>query len=168
MRWYVLDPAKVAVRAEVVNPNLRAVDEVGVAMLMPGGGHGFAGSANMSNVELFATRCRGKRPTMRHHLIAAVMTVAGLRGRPARPGAGGGWAEAAAAAVVDPKWTPPKLTWGLPISRASGRATTCAACRCRGRAVGERRYLTDEEFTERAETAARRVISTMRESAPSE
>ena len=33
---------------------LRAVDEVGVAMLMPGGGHGIAGSANMSNVELFA------------------------------------------------------------------------------------------------------------------
>ena len=54
MRWYVLDPAKVTVRAEVVNPNLRAVDEVGVAMLMPGGGHGIAGSANMSNVELFA------------------------------------------------------------------------------------------------------------------
>jgi hypothetical protein len=54
MRWYVLDPAKVVVREEVVNPNLRAVDEVGVAMLMPGGGHGIAGSANMSNVELFA------------------------------------------------------------------------------------------------------------------
>lgn len=54
MRWYALDPAKVVVRAEVVNPNLRAVDEVGVAMLMPGGGHGIAGSANMSNVELFA------------------------------------------------------------------------------------------------------------------
>jgi hypothetical protein len=54
MRWYVLDPAKVVVRAEVMNPNLRAVDEVGVAMLMPGGGHGIAGSANMSNVELFA------------------------------------------------------------------------------------------------------------------
>ena len=54
MRWYVLNPAKVAVRAEVVNPNLQAVDEVGVAMLMPGGGHGIAGSANMSSVELFA------------------------------------------------------------------------------------------------------------------
>jgi len=54
MRWYLLDPAKVVVRLEVVNPNLRAVDEVGVAMLMPGGGHGIAGSANMSNVELFA------------------------------------------------------------------------------------------------------------------
>jgi len=29
-------------------------DEVGVAMLSPGGGHGIAGSANVSNVELFA------------------------------------------------------------------------------------------------------------------
>jgi hypothetical protein len=54
MRWYQLDPAKVVVKTEVVNPNLGAVDEVGVAMLMPGGGHGIAGSANMSNVELFA------------------------------------------------------------------------------------------------------------------
>jgi hypothetical protein len=54
MRWYLLDPAKVVVKAEVVNPKLNAVDEVGVAMLMPGGGHGIAGSANMSNVELFA------------------------------------------------------------------------------------------------------------------
>ena len=35
-------------------PNLRMVDEVGMAMLIPGGGHGIAGSANLSNVELFA------------------------------------------------------------------------------------------------------------------
>jgi hypothetical protein len=54
MRWYQLDPTKVVVKTEVVNPKLNAVDEVGVAMLMPGGGHGIAGSANMSNVELFA------------------------------------------------------------------------------------------------------------------
>jgi hypothetical protein len=33
---------------------LRRVDEVGVAMLAPGGGHGIAGSANLSTVELFA------------------------------------------------------------------------------------------------------------------
>ena len=39
---------------EVTNPNLRRVDEVGLAMLSPGGGHGIAGSANLSNVELFA------------------------------------------------------------------------------------------------------------------
>jgi hypothetical protein len=55
MRWYALDPEKVVVRTEVVNPNLRMVDEVGLAMLIPGGGHGIAGSANLSNVELFAS-----------------------------------------------------------------------------------------------------------------
>jgi hypothetical protein len=54
MRWYGLDPDKVVVLAEVTNPNLRRVDEVGLAMLAPGGGHGIAGSANLSNVELFA------------------------------------------------------------------------------------------------------------------
>ena len=54
MRWYGLDPGKVVVLAEVFNPNLRMVDEVGLAMLAPGGGHGIAGSANLSTVELFA------------------------------------------------------------------------------------------------------------------
>ena len=54
MRWYGLDPAKVIVLTEVMNPDLRRVDEVGLAMLAPGGGHGIAGSANLSNVELFA------------------------------------------------------------------------------------------------------------------
>ncbi|HTG72225.1 MAG TPA: hypothetical protein VMB70_00560 [Terriglobia bacterium] len=54
MRWYGLDPVNVVVLTEVINPNLRMVDEVGLAMLLPGGGHGIAGSANLSNVELFA------------------------------------------------------------------------------------------------------------------
>ena len=54
MRWYGLDPNKVIVLVEVVNPDLSKVDEVGLAMLSPGGGHGIAGSANLSNVELFA------------------------------------------------------------------------------------------------------------------
>ena len=54
MRWYGLDPVKVIVLTEVMNPNLRMVDEVGLAMLSPGGGHGIAGSANLSTVELFA------------------------------------------------------------------------------------------------------------------
>lgn len=54
MRWYALDPIKVVVLTEVIDPNLRRVDEVGVAMLSPGGGHGIAGSANLSTVELFA------------------------------------------------------------------------------------------------------------------
>jgi hypothetical protein len=54
MRWYALDPAKVVVGTEVRGPDLAKVDEVGLAMLSPGGGHGIAGSANLSNVELFA------------------------------------------------------------------------------------------------------------------
>jgi hypothetical protein len=54
MRWYGLDPVNVVVLTEVAGPDLRRVDEVGVAMLAPGGGHGIAGSANLSTVELFA------------------------------------------------------------------------------------------------------------------
>ena len=54
MRWYGLDPNKVVVLTEVVSPDLRRVDEVGLAMLSPGGGHGIAGSANLSTVELYA------------------------------------------------------------------------------------------------------------------
>ncbi len=54
MRWYGLDPQKVVVLTEVRNPDLSRVDEVGIAALMPGGGHGIAGSFNLSNVELYA------------------------------------------------------------------------------------------------------------------
>jgi hypothetical protein len=54
MRWYKLDPSKVVVTSEVRNPDLTRVDEVGLVTLAPGGGHGVAGSANLSTVELFA------------------------------------------------------------------------------------------------------------------
>src|SRR5688572_5355490 len=54
MRWYGLDPNKVIVLTEVLNPDLSKVDEIGLAMLAPGGGHGIAGSANLSNVDVFA------------------------------------------------------------------------------------------------------------------
>jgi hypothetical protein len=54
MRWYGLDSAKLVVLTEVYGPDLRKVDEVGVVSLAPGGGHGVAGSANFSNVDLFA------------------------------------------------------------------------------------------------------------------
>jgi hypothetical protein len=54
MRWYTLDPQKVVVMLEVKNPDLSKVDEVGLTSLAPGGGHGVAGSANFSTVELFA------------------------------------------------------------------------------------------------------------------
>jgi hypothetical protein len=54
MRWYKLDPQKMVVMTEVKNPDLSKVDEVGLASLAPGGGHGIAGSFNLSTVELFA------------------------------------------------------------------------------------------------------------------
>lgn len=54
MKWFTLDPQKMIVKTEVKNPDLSKVDEVGLASLAPGGGHGIAGSANWSTVELFA------------------------------------------------------------------------------------------------------------------
>jgi hypothetical protein len=54
MRWYTLDPGKVVVTSEVKDPDLSRVDEVGLVTLAPAGGHGIAGSANLSTVELFA------------------------------------------------------------------------------------------------------------------
>jgi hypothetical protein len=54
MQWFKLDSMKVVVTSEVKNPDLGKVDEVGLVTLAPGGGHGIAGSANFSTVELFA------------------------------------------------------------------------------------------------------------------
>jgi len=45
---------KVVVTSEVMNPDFSKVDEVGLVTLAPGGGHGIAGSANLSTVELYA------------------------------------------------------------------------------------------------------------------
>ena len=54
MTWFKLDPQKIVVMTEVKSPDLSKVDEVGVASLAPGGGHGIAGSFNLSTVELYA------------------------------------------------------------------------------------------------------------------
>lgn len=54
LRWYKLDPEKLVVGVEVEKPNLSRVDEVGVVTLTAGGGHGIAGSVNLSYVELYA------------------------------------------------------------------------------------------------------------------
>lgn len=54
MTWYKLDAQKMIVMTEVKSPDLARVDEVGLASLAPGGGHGIAGSFNLSTVELFA------------------------------------------------------------------------------------------------------------------
>src|SRR5688500_1019706 len=56
-----------------------------------------------------------RRRTMRRYLIAGIVTIVGIGGAasPAWAQARGS-AEASAAAVVNPKWTPPKLAWGHP------------------------------------------------------
>ena len=54
MKWFKLDPQKIVVMTEVKSPDLSKVDEVGLVSLAPGGGHGIAGSFNLSTVELFA------------------------------------------------------------------------------------------------------------------
>jgi hypothetical protein len=53
-RWYVLDPVRVVTTREYKNPDLSKVDEIGFVDLMPGGGHGFSGCINVSEIELFA------------------------------------------------------------------------------------------------------------------
>ena len=53
-RWYKLDPEKLVVMAEVKTPDLSKVEEVGFIDLAPSGGHGSAGYANISTLELFA------------------------------------------------------------------------------------------------------------------
>jgi hypothetical protein len=54
MRWFKLDPEKVVPGPEVKNPDLTKVDEIGMAYLAPGGGHGTASSINLSDVEVYA------------------------------------------------------------------------------------------------------------------
>ena len=54
-RWFELDPEKVVVKLEVLNPDLSRVDEFGFVDLMPGGGHGTAGCSNVSWIEVYAT-----------------------------------------------------------------------------------------------------------------
>ena len=54
MRWHKFDPATATTSAEVKNPDLTKVDEIGFVDLAPGGGHGVSGAFNLSTVELFA------------------------------------------------------------------------------------------------------------------
>lgn len=53
-RWYKLHPETLAVMAEVRGPDLSKIEEVGFIDLAPGGGHGSAGYANISTLEVFA------------------------------------------------------------------------------------------------------------------
>ena len=54
MRWHKFDPAAATTSAEVKNPDLTKVDEIGFVDLAPGGGHGVSGAFNLSTIELFA------------------------------------------------------------------------------------------------------------------
>ncbi|CAN5677277.1 hypothetical protein BH23ACI1_BH23ACI1_00050 [soil metagenome] len=54
IRWYLLDPERVVTTTEFRDPDLSKVDEVGFVNLAPGGGHGRAGWANLSTVEVYA------------------------------------------------------------------------------------------------------------------
>jgi hypothetical protein len=54
MRWFKLDPQKVTPLVEVKDPDLSKVDEVGMANLAPGGGHGTAASTNLGDIEVYA------------------------------------------------------------------------------------------------------------------
>ena len=60
-RWYRLDTETLATMAEVRTVDLAAIEEVGVVDLMPSGGHGSAGYANLSVIELFA-KARPRTP----------------------------------------------------------------------------------------------------------
>jgi hypothetical protein len=53
VRWFRLDPEKVASMKPFEDPDLSKVDEVGFADLMAGGGHGSAGWINVGRFEVY-------------------------------------------------------------------------------------------------------------------
>ena len=93
---------------------------------------------------------------MRRFLIAAVVTLVGIGGftAPALAQAKGS-AEAAAAAFVNPKWTPPKLAWGHPDLQGIWTSDDMRGVpMARPAQYGTRRHLTDHEFAARAQERA--------------
>ena len=90
---------------------------------------------------------------MRRHLIAALVTLAGFAATVvigyAQAAAS---AEAQAAAVIDPKWHPPKLSWGQPDLEGIWTTDDMRVVpMSRPTQFGTRRSLTDAEFIARAE-----------------
>ncbi len=54
IRWLALDITRVVTRGTwVEKPDLRRVDEVGFATLLPGSGHGWGGFVNVSRIEVY-------------------------------------------------------------------------------------------------------------------
>jgi hypothetical protein len=89
MRWYKVEPTRIAVMEEVVNPNLGRIDEVGVATFAPGGGHGIAGSANLSARRAVCQGDPAMKAMMHPKALVALRLVAGRIGHgPARARAG--------------------------------------------------------------------------------
>ena len=102
---------------------------------------------------------------MRRHLIAGVVTIVGIGGAAVAIRAQAtGSAEASAAAVVNPKWTAPKLAWGHPDLEGIWTSDDMRAVPiARPPQFGTRRYLTNEEFVARArERAAARKVDDAR------
>src|SRR5512138_2241537 len=98
---------------------------------------------------------------MRRYLIACMVAIAGLVGSAASDQAPGrGSAEASAAVITNPKWTPPKTAWGHPDLEGIWTSDDMRGVpMARPTQFGTRRYLTDEEFVARAQEreAARKV-----------
>lgn len=53
-RWYTIEPDTLAVKGQIMEPNLARVDEVGFVDLAPAGGHGQSGWVNISTIEVYA------------------------------------------------------------------------------------------------------------------
>jgi hypothetical protein len=91
---------------------------------------------------------------MRAHLIALVVTASCGAAAPAFAQATGS-AEASAAALANPKWAAPKLSWGHPDLEGIWTSDDMRGVpMSRPQQFGTRRYLTDEEFAARAKERA--------------
>jgi hypothetical protein len=59
MRWLPLDISRVVTVGQAwVEPDLRRVDEIGFADLMPGSGHGWGGFVNVGRIEVYGSAVR--------------------------------------------------------------------------------------------------------------
>src|SRR5499426_3206599 len=98
---------------------------------------------------------------MRRYLIAGFVMIVGIVGSAASDQAPAkGSAEASAAIFTNPKWTPPKTTWGHPDLEGIWTTDDMRGVpMARPQQFGTRRYLTDDEFAARAKerAQARRV-----------